>query len=132
MYKKMLLCITEATPEEVVQAAVKLCSNDTEVYVLHVVHLLSDFIRKEVSDKFSWVIDLFKKAGLKSQLEIVESTDIKNAIISFSKKNSCDVIVTGTIPRKGLLGFFSESISDYLVKKAPCTVILVRKAGQPV
>jgi len=132
MYKKMLLCITEATPEEVVQVAVKLCSNDTEVYVLHVVHLLSDFIRKEVSDKFSWVTELFKKAGLKSQLEIVESTDIKNAIISFSKKNSCDVIVTGTIPRKGLLGFFSESISDYLVKKAPCTVILVRKAGQPV
>ena len=132
MYKKMLLCITEATPEEVVQAAVKLCSNDTEVYVLHVVHLLSDFIRKEVSDKFSWVTDLFKKAGLKSQLEIVESTDIKSAIISFAKKNSCDAIVTGTIPRKGLLGFFSESISNYLVKNAPCTVILVRKAGQPV
>jgi len=132
MYKKMLLCITEATPKEVVQAAVKLCSNDTEVYVLHVVHLLSDFIRKEVSDKFSWVTDLFKKAGLKSQLEIVESTDTKNAIISFAKKNSCDAIVTGTIPRKGLLGFFSESISDYLVKNAPCTVILVRKAGQPV
>jgi len=132
MYKKMLLCITEATPEEVVQAAVKLCSNDTEVYVLHVVHLLSDFIRKEVSDKFSWVTDLFKKAGLKSQLEIVESTDIKSAVISFAKKNSCDAIVTGTIPRKGLLGFFSESISDYLVKNAPCTVILVRKAGQPV
>jgi nucleotide-binding universal stress UspA family protein len=132
MYKKMLLCITEATPEEVVQAAVKLCSNDTEVYVLHVVHLLSDFIGKVVSDKFSWVTDLFKKAGLKSQLEIVESTDIKSAVISFAKKNSCDAIVTGTIPRKGLLGFFSESVSDYLVKNAPCTVILVRKAGQPV
>jgi nucleotide-binding universal stress UspA family protein len=132
MYKKMLLCVTEATPKEAIQTAVKLCSNDTEVYVLHVVHLLSDFIRKEVSDKFSWVTDLFKKASLKSRLEIVESTDIKNAIISFAKKKSCDVIVTGTIPRKGLLGFFSESISDYLVKNAPCTVILVRKAGQPV
>ena len=132
MYKRMLVCITEATPEEVVQTAVKLCSSDTEVYVLHVVHLLSDFVRKEVTEKFSWVTDLFKKVGLKSQLEIVESTDVKNAIISFAKKNSCDVIVTGTIPRKGLLGFFSESISDYLVKKAPCTVILVRKAEQPV
>jgi nucleotide-binding universal stress UspA family protein len=132
MYKKMLLCITEATPEEVVQTAVKLCSNDTEVYVLHVVRLLSDFVRKEASDKFSWVTNLFKKAGLKSQLEIIESTDIKNAIISFAKKNSCDVIVTGTIPRKGVLGFLLESISDYLVKKAPCTVIIVRKAGQPV
>ena len=96
--------------------------------MLHVVHLLSDFARKEVLEKFSWVTDLFKRAGVKSRLEIVESTDVKKAIISFAKKNSCDVIVTGTIPRKGLLGFFLESISDYLVKKAPCTVILVRKA----
>jgi len=129
MYKRMLLCVTEATPEEVVQAAIKLCSKDTEVYALHVVHLLSDFVRKEISEKFSWIIDLFKKAGLESRLEIVESTDVKKAIISFAKKNSCDVMVTGTIPREGLLGFFSESISDYLVKNAPCTVILVRKTG---
>ncbi len=132
MYKRMLLCVTEATPEEVVQTAVKLCSKNTEVIVVHVVHLLSDFVRKEVSEKFSWVVDLFRKVGLKSRLEIAESTDTKKAIIAFAKKNSCDVIVTGTIPKKGLLGFFSESISDYIVKNAPCTVILVRKAGQPV
>jgi nucleotide-binding universal stress UspA family protein len=129
MYKKMLLCVTDATPEEVVRAAVKLCSSDAEVYVLNVVHLLSDFIRKDAAEKFSWVVDLFKKAGLKSQLELVESRDVKKAIISFAKKNSCDVIVTGTIPKKGLLGALSESVSDYLVKNAPCTVVLVRKAG---
>ncbi len=131
MYKRMVLCITEATPKEVVQAATRLCYKNTEVYVLHVVHLLSDFVRKEVSEKFSWVTDLFKKAGLKSKLEVIESTDVKNAIISFAKKKSCDVIVTGTIPKKGLMGSLSESVSDYLVKNAPCTVILVRKAGQP-
>jgi nucleotide-binding universal stress UspA family protein len=132
MYKKMLLCITEATPKEVVQAAVKLCSSDTEVYVLHVVYILSDFLRKEVTENIWWVIDIFKKADLKIQFKIVESTDVKKAIISFAEKNSCDVIVTGTIPKKELLGVSSESISDYLVKNAPCTVILVRKAGQPV
>lgn len=131
MFKRMTLCVTEATPKEVVQAAIKLCSKETEVYVLNVVHLLSDFVRKDVSEKFSWATDLFKKAGLKSRLEIVESTDVKKAIVSFAKKKSCDVIVTGTIPRKGLVGFFSGSISDYIVKNAPCTVILVRKAGQP-
>lgn len=130
MFKRMVLCITEATPKEVVQVATKLCSKETKVYVLHVAYLRSDFVKKEVSAKFSWVIDSFKKEGLESRLEIVESTDVKEAIISFTKKNSCDVIVTGTIPRKGLLGAFSESVSDYLVKYAPCTVILVRKAGQ--
>jgi len=128
----MLLCVTSATPKEVVEAAVGLCSKKTEVHVLHVVHLLTDFVQKEVSKEFAWIIDLFKKNGLKCSLKVVESTDVKRAIISFAKKNSCDAIVTGVIPRKGLLGFFSESISDYVVKKAPCTVVLVRKAGQSV
>jgi K+-sensing histidine kinase KdpD len=130
MYKRMLLCVTSATPKDVVETAVRLCFKETEVHVLHIVHLLNDFKRKEVSKEFSWITDIFKKAGIKCDLDIVESTDVKNAIISFAKKNSSDVIVTGVIPRKGLLGFFSESVSDYVVKNAPCTVILVRKTGQ--
>lgn len=131
MYKKMLLCVTEATPEEVIQAAIRLCSSDAEVSVLHVVRLLSDFSRKEAIEKFSWIVNLFEKAGLKSQLEVIESTDVKRGIISFAKKGSFDVIVTGTIPKRGLLGALSESVSEYLVKNAPCTVVLVRKARQP-
>jgi nucleotide-binding universal stress UspA family protein len=132
MYKKMVLCITEATPEEVVRAAVKLCEKNTQVYLLHIVRNLSDFVRENASKEFSWATNLFKKAKVKSKLELVESANIKSAIISFAKKNSCDVIVTGTIPRKGLAGYLSESVSDYLVKNAPCTVILIRGAGQPV
>lgn len=128
----MVLCITEATPEEVVQVAIKLSSKETKVYALHVVRLLTEFSKKEALERFSWVIDAFEKKGLKSQLEIIESTDVGRAIVSFAKKNSCDVIVTGTIPKRGLLGAFSESISDYIVKYAPCTVILVRKASLPV
>ena len=130
MFKRMVLCVTEATPKEVIQAAIKLSSKETKVYVLNVVHLLSDFIKNEVKEKFSWVVDSFRTEGLESQLEVVESTDVKKAIISFAKKNSCDVIVTGVIPKKGLVGAFSESVSDYLVKYAPCTVVLIRKAGE--
>jgi len=132
MYKKMVLCITDATPEDVIKIAVKLCEKTTQVYVLNVVHNLSDFVKKDVSERFSWVTKLFKNAKIKSSLELVESTDVKTAIISFAKKKSCDVIVTGTIPKKGVAGYLSESVSDYLVKNAPCTVVLVRKAGQPV
>lgn len=128
----MVLCVTEVTPKEVVEAAIKLCSRETEVHVLHVVRLLTDFTKREVSSRFSWVTDSFGRAGLKSKLEIVESADIKKAMISFAKKNSCDIIVMGTIPRKGLLGYFSESVSDHLMKNAPCTVVLIRKLGQPI
>ncbi|MGC8817459.1 MAG: universal stress protein [Candidatus Hadarchaeum sp.] len=131
MFKNMVLCVTEATPEDVVQVAIKLCSKETKVFALHVVRLLSEFSKKDALERFSWVIEAFERKGLKSQLEIIESTDVGRAIVSFAKKNSCDVIVTGTIPKKGLLGVFSESISDYIVKYAPCTVILVRKANLP-
>ncbi len=128
----MVLCVTDATPEEVVQAAVKLCEKGTEVTVLNVVRLVNDLVKKDTSERFSWVLERLKKAKLKGRLELVESTDVKSAIIDFAKKNKSDVIVTGTIPKRGLVSYFSESVSDYLVKKSPCTVILVRKAGQPV
>ncbi len=131
MFKRMVLCVTEATPEEVVQVAIRLCSKDTKVFALHVVRLLTEFSKKESLERFSWVVDAFEKKGMKTQLETIESTDVGKAIISFTKKNDCDVIVTGTIPRKGLLGAFSESVSDYIVKYAPCTVILIRKSDMP-
>lgn len=128
MYKNMVLCITEVTPEEVVRAAIKLCSSETEVHILHVVHLLNDFVREEVSKRFAWAVNLFREAGVKSKLDIIESTKAGKAIVSFAKEISSDVIVTGTIPRRGLLGHFVESVSDYIVKNAPCTVILIRKS----
>ena len=132
MYKRMLLCVSEATPKEVVQVAIKLCSKNTRVYVLHVVHLLKNFTRRDAMEKFSWVLESLKKAGLKSQMEILESTDVGKAIISFAKEISCDVIVTGTIPRKRLLGVLAENVSTSLVKNAPSAVVLVRRAGEIV
>jgi nucleotide-binding universal stress UspA family protein len=128
----MAVCVTEATPREVIDAAIRLCSKETEVYVLHIVRLLSDFTKRAATEKFSWVVDSFRKAGIKSQLEIIESTDVKKAIVAFVKERACDVVVTGTIPRRGLVGFFAESISDYVLKNSPCTVILIKKAGQLV
>jgi len=127
----MLVCVTAArTSKEVVKVATKLCFRKTKVFVLHIVQQLSKFTEDEVRKEFSWAVELFKKEGITSHLEIVESPDVKEAIISTAKKHACDIIVTGTIPRKGLLGYFSESISDYVIKKAPCTVVLVRSASQ--
>jgi len=37
MYRKMVLCVTEATPEDVIRVASKLCDKEAEVIVLHVV-----------------------------------------------------------------------------------------------
>jgi len=132
MFKRLLLCLTEATPREVVEVALRLSSPDTEVHLLHVVRLLTELRRKQVEESFSWVMELFRKEGRKTELHVVEGTEVGKAIISFAREKGCDAIVLGTIPKKGILSYFTESVSDYVVKNSPCVAVLVRKPGQPV
>lgn len=128
MYRRMVICVTEATPEEVIKVAAKLCEKETEVTVLHVVRILTDLQRKDAEEKFAWVLSLLEKEGIKAKLELVESADTKSAIVSFVKNVSADIVVTGTIRKKGILGVISENISDYLIKNIPCTLVLVKRA----
>ncbi|MEM3401929.1 MAG: universal stress protein [Candidatus Hadarchaeales archaeon] len=131
MFKKMVVCVTEATSSEVIKIASKLSTKKTEVYLLHVVRVLNEFARKKSEELFSPFLKFLKKNHINAKLELVESVDPKKAIVTFAKKNMCDVIISGTIPRKGLVGYLSESVTDYLVRNAPCTVILVRKPQEP-
>ncbi len=132
MFKRLLLCLTEATPREVVEVALRLSSPEGEVHLLHVVRLLNELVRKGAEDSFSWVKELFQKEGRRCELHLVESTEVGKAIVSFAREKNCDGLVLGTIPRKGVLGYFTESISDYVIKHSPCVAVLVRKPGQPV
>jgi nucleotide-binding universal stress UspA family protein len=126
MFAKALLCITEATPPEVVESATRLCSKKGEIIVLHVTRRLSEFSQKEAKERFAWVLERLKKAGLRARLEVIESKDPGKAIVEFAKNNSCDALITGIVPPRGLLGRLSN-ITDYLLKQSPCTVVLVRK-----
>jgi nucleotide-binding universal stress UspA family protein len=126
MFEKVLLCVTEATPPEVVESAIKLCSKKGEITVLHVTRRLSEFSQKEAQERFAWVLERLKKAGLRARLEVIESKNPGEAIVEFAKKNSCDALITGIVPPRGLLGRLSN-ITDYLLKRSPCTVVLVRK-----
>lgn len=130
MYSKMVLCVTDATPEDVVRVAARLCSRETKVFVLHVVRILSDLARKDAAERFAWVMEALKKEGVGAELQLVEATDVGGAIVSFARKNGCDIIVTGSIPKKGILGAISESVSDYILKNAPCTVVVVKRAEE--
>ncbi len=132
MFKRLLLCLTEATPREVVEVALRLSSRETEVHLLHVVRLLTELGKKQAEEGFSWARELFRKEGRKTEFHVVEATEVGKAIVSFAREKNCDGIVLGTIPRKGVLGYLTESVSDYVVKNSPCVAVLVRKPGQPV
>ncbi|MEM2282476.1 MAG: universal stress protein [Candidatus Hadarchaeales archaeon] len=127
MFRKPLVCLTEVTPSEVVDGAARLCARDGEVILLHVVRRVSELSRKEAEKNFSWAVEKFRKAGFKKvRLELVESSDPKVAIVNFACENGCDVLITGIVPPRGLLGRLS-STTDYILKKSPCTVVLIRK-----
>lgn len=127
MFKKAVICLTEVTPPEVVEVATKLCSREGEAILLHVVRRLSEFSRREAERNFRWAVEEFKKKGFKKvKLELVESQDIKKAIVEFAERQKCDVLITGIVPPRGLLGRLS-SITDYILKKSPSVVVLVRK-----
>ncbi|MEM2878488.1 MAG: universal stress protein [Candidatus Hadarchaeales archaeon] len=130
MYRRMVLCVTDATPEEVVNVAAKLCSRETKVIVLNVVRVLSELVKKDAAERFAWIIDALNREGIDAGLELVEATEVGGAIVSFAKKNDCDIIVTGTIPKKGILGAISENVTDYILKNAPCTVVVVKRAEE--
>lgn len=130
MYRRMVLCVTDATPEEVVRVAARLCSKDTKVSVVNVVRMVSDLVRKDAEERFRWVMEALEKEGVGAELELVESTEVGKAIVSFARKSECDVIVIGSVPKKGILGAISENVSDYVVKNAPCTVVLVKRAEE--
>lgn len=130
MYRRMVLCVTDATPEDVVRVAARLCSKDTRVFVVNVVRMVSDLVRRDAEERFRWVMETLGKEGLHAELELVESMEVGKAIVSFAVKNECDIIVTGSIPKKGILGAISENVADYVLKNAPCTVVVVKRAEE--
>jgi nucleotide-binding universal stress UspA family protein len=50
-------------------------------------------------------------------------------IISIAKKNKVDMIVMGSHGRTGIAHILLGSVSEKVVRKAPCPVLIVRQSG---
>ena len=51
-------------------------------------------------------------------------------IISTAKKNDIDMIVLGSHGRTGITHMMMGSVSEKVVRKAPCPILIVRKSNQ--
>ena len=113
--------------------------NEAELYLLHVIDIRTfdenlDTITKQIADDSS--INNLKKKLLECVPEEIRS-DMKIEaivvqgipfveIIKIAKENEVDMLVLGTHGRTGLAHMMLGSVSEKVVRKAPCPVLTVR------
>ncbi|MDR4499428.1 MAG: universal stress protein [Candidatus Scalindua sp.] len=117
--------------------------NEAVLYLLHVIDIRTfdenlDTITKQIADESS--INNLKKKLLECVPEEIRS-DMKIEaivvqgipfveIIKTAKDNEVDMLVLGTHGRTGLAHMMLGSVSEKVVRKAPCPVLTVRSSNQ--
>ena len=62
---------------------------------------------------------------------MVTGGDWLEVILRLVREQEMDLVVTGTHGRKGVRGFFVGSVSEQLVARADCSVLVVKPHGFP-
>lgn len=142
---KKILCPIDHSDcsKEALKYAVTFAIRDkAKLYLLHVIDIRTfdesiDMMAKNIPDNET-------TKQLKAKLfecipeDIRDDMDIETLvvqgipfaeIISIAKKNETDMIVMGTHGRTGLAHIMLGSVSEKVVRKAPCPVLTVRQPG---
>ena len=116
---------------------------DTEIKVLHVVERPSLLLGREMTDhdpefEAVWkalreeakalvtkVTEGLRRSGLNATTALSEG-DPKSQIIDVANDWHADLIVLGSHGRKGLNRFLMGSVSEAVVRHAPCSVEIIR------
>jgi nucleotide-binding universal stress UspA family protein len=59
---------------------------------------------------------------------LIEHEHIGNGLVNFAKDNQCDLIVVGEKPQSTLGRALLGSVSRFVLRHAPCSVWIARKA----
>jgi APA family basic amino acid/polyamine antiporter len=123
-----------AIGEEMVATAVKLAQErGASVEALHVIRVPMDKpLDAEMADEEERAAASLAEAGLLGSDhgvtvhgEVVRARSIGEAIVDHAKKRNVDLIVVGSAPRwRRQSRFFSPTV-EYVLKKAPCEVLVV-------
>jgi nucleotide-binding universal stress UspA family protein len=116
---------------------------DTEIKVLHVVERPSLLMGREMTDhdpefEAVWnalreqakalatkVSEGLRRLGLNAMPALAEG-DPKSQIIEAARDWNADLVVLGSHGRKGLSHFLMGSVSEAVVRHAPCSVEIIR------
>lgn len=62
----------------------------------------------------------------KTFYKCLHSTNSKEETVQYLRETNADIVVVLTRGLSGVKGFFSSSFADFLVRHAPCNVLVVR------
>jgi len=106
-------------------------STGATVVVLDVVPAGDDDARSAATDR---------QKGARRQLELAEVASVEcvvedgqpgPAIVAAAERRACDVIVMATHGRSGLPRLLLGSVAEYVLRHAPCPVLLVPSTTRP-
>ncbi len=141
---KKILCPIDHSDcsKEALRYAVSFALKDkAKLYLLHVVDIRSfnesiDAMSKQIPDEET--LELLKTKLIDCiPVEIREEMDVEALvvqgipfaeIIGIAKSNDIDMIVIGSHGRTGIVHMMMGSVSEKVVRKAPCAVLAVRKS----
>lgn len=136
--KKVLVAVDGSTQSE---KALDYAIRDTDkinssLTIIHAITSLqhddessSEAHKEEVKNAEEYLNKLRDKAeneGVKADVEIVIGSNAANEIVKFAKEREFDKIVVGSHGRTGLETVNLGSVSESIVKRAPCPVLVVR------
>ena len=118
----------------------------TQVRLIHVIEPFTFYVPPEVTAEYaaapqlaslhkdrvekgkallSTAAERLRKSGFRVESQVSEG-DVRSAIIDSAAQGKADLIVIGSHGRKGLDRFLMGSVSEFVVRHAPCSVEIVR------
>ncbi len=141
-----ILAPTDLSPpaEAAVQYAHALAERfDAELHVLHVATDLDELARlhgatgvidsSAGADAYDqWLAALLGEAGGLRRVEAVRiNTDVGGAICHYARAEAIDLIVMATHGRTGLTHLLLGSITERVLREAPCPLLTLRSGAAP-
>jgi len=111
---------------------------NAELHVLHVVKDVNELAREHGAtgllepgvgeDEYDdWLAGLLGESGKIRRIESMRvSTDSAEAIVDYAKKHDIELIVMATHGRTGLKHMLLGSVSEKVLRSAPCPVLVIR------
>ena len=142
---KVLMGIDDSKfSENVIQAVVtQLRTENTEVLVLHVLQPIVSLAPPEMAQGYApeledqekpghalvqRIANELRKAGFKAETT-VKIGDVRVSILDIAAEWHADLIVVGSLGRRGIQRFLLGSVADSVARHAKCSVEIVRTTG---
>lgn len=139
MFKKILIAVdnTDLTQKVLDFAAALARNEETEFFLVNVVEeppLLSDALREKAGNIYLPLsTEILKKAvkhlkakGIRNLIIKSFSGDPGDIIAAYAEENNVDTIIIGRHRRSSLGRLFHKSVSDKVLNRVPCPVVVVQ------